>query len=122
MQFWTSANRSAGYSIRAEDLLQGTTRGDDEAYVYSDSGNIVTSEYVALGKPITAPSIFDLVHNSGSDDDHTQESTLIPCSSLITKIPFRAGDRPGMAAATERTRWAMQKISTDLEKIGESKK
>ena len=109
-------------TIRAEDLLQGTTRGDGEDYVYSESGSVVLSEDVALEEPITAPSIFELLHNSGGDDDHAEDSALTPCSSLIIKTFFRAGDRPGMAAATERTRRAMQKVSTDSEKIGESKK
>ena len=108
-------------TIRAEDLLQATIRGDGEDYVHIESGSVVLSKDVALEEPITATSIFELLHRSGGDDDQAEESTLIPCLSLITKTPFRAGDQHGMAAATERTRQTMQKTATNSEKDGESK-
>jgi hypothetical protein len=82
----------------------------------NELGNTVYWDDVNLDGPITSINILELLNRDEGEDNDADDSIPAPCQRLVTKSTFRAGDRLGMVAASERNRLTIPEAVINTEK------
>lgn len=89
---------SMSQTVRVEDLRQHAISAAWDEPLPQESGSVVSSADSLFAGPVHEKGFLE-IFNEGEDKD---ASASTPALLLVFKTPFQAGDRPGMAAATER--------------------